>query len=52
MRNALWKALEETGGMQIPLSPKRGDGANLRNAEGSEAAEFPEYLLREPKPSP
>lgn len=52
MRNALWKALEETGGMQIPLSPKRGDGANLRNAEGSEAAEFPEYLLRRPKGAP
>lgn len=46
MRNALWKALEETDGMRIPLSPKRGDGANLRATDGSAAADFPDHVLK------
>ena len=39
--------LESTGGMTIPLYPDRGGSQNLRNADGSPAAEFPEPLLRD-----
>jgi N-acetylglucosamine-6-sulfatase len=50
MRQALHKELAERGAMQIPFGPKRGDGANLRNAAGSKAADFPAEVLREAKP--
>ncbi len=46
MRERLYEVLRETGGMQIPFGMKRGPGAALRNASGSQAAEFPNHLLR------
>ena len=49
MRRRLHEILAETGGMQIPLGRKMGDGANLRAADGATAAEFPEHVIREVK---
>ncbi len=46
MRDALYQRLKATGGMQVPFSPKNGPGANLRSAEGSDAAEFPAEVIR------
>jgi N-acetylglucosamine-6-sulfatase len=46
MRQALYEELRATGGMQIPLGEKRGDGANLRRIRGSEAADFPPHVMR------
>jgi N-acetylglucosamine-6-sulfatase len=48
MRAELHNVLKNSGGLNIPLGQKRGDGSNLRNAQGSKAAGFPEQLLREP----
>jgi N-acetylglucosamine-6-sulfatase len=48
MRTELHNTLKNTGGLNIPLGQKRGEGSNLRNAQGSKAADFPEQLLREP----
>jgi arylsulfatase A-like enzyme len=48
MRAELHSILKNTGGLNIPLGQKRGEGSNLRNAQGSKAAEFPKQLLREP----
>ena len=47
MRRRLHELLAETGGMQIPLGRKMGDGANLRSADGSDAAGFPEHMIRD-----
>ena len=47
MRNALHRELQETNGMSIPLARKGGPGANLRNENGSEAADFPPYMIQE-----
>lgn len=44
LRARLWKLLEETGGMYIPLQPDRGGQLNLRHPDRSKAAEFPEAL--------
>lgn len=41
LRARLWKVLEETGGMYIPLQPDRGGQLNLRHPDRSKAAEFP-----------
>jgi len=49
MRAALYQALRDTGGMQIPLGPKTGRGAILRNKNGSKAAGFPDYMIVDPK---
>jgi N-acetylglucosamine-6-sulfatase len=49
MRLQLYQELKATGGTQIPFGMKRGPGANLRNANGPKAAEFPEELLRKPE---
>lgn len=47
MRELLHEELAATGGMQIPLGRKRGPGANLRRASGSQAAEFPAKVMRD-----
>jgi len=47
LRKALYAQLEATGGTQIPFGLKRGGGANLRSEDGSKAAGFPEYMIRE-----
>lgn len=46
LKNQMFDMLESTGGMTIPLYRDRGGSQNLRNADGSPAAEFPEPLLR------
>ena len=46
MRKELYRQLEETGGMAIPLAEKRGGGANLRRISGSAPADFPPHMLR------
>jgi N-acetylglucosamine-6-sulfatase len=45
MRGQLHRLLRETGGMQIPLGRKGGDGSSLRNRNGSTAAEFPAHVF-------
>ncbi len=52
MRELLYRELRETGGMQIPFGMKRGNGANLRRADGAKAAEFPESVLRSDRDTP
>ncbi len=49
LRARLWKLLEETGGMYIPLQPDRGPQLNLRHPGRSKAAEFPEALRPQPR---
>jgi N-acetylglucosamine-6-sulfatase len=44
LRARLWKILEDTGGMYIPLQPDRGPQMNLRHPDRSKAAEFPDQL--------
>ena len=44
LRARLWKILEDTGGMYIPLQPDRGGQMNLRHPDRTKAAEFPEQL--------
>ena len=46
LKGRMFDALERTGGMTIPLYPDRGRSQNLRDADGSPAAEFPGPLLR------
>jgi N-acetylglucosamine-6-sulfatase len=47
----LFAELQATDGMYIPLQPDRGGVNNLRRSEGSKAAEFPDWMLRElPRP--
>jgi len=47
LRDRLHATLKETGGTQIPFGKKGGPGANLRRADGSKTAEFPEDVLRQ-----
>lgn len=47
LNHRLFAALQATDGMYIPLQPDRGGQNNLRRADGSRAADFPSYLLRE-----
>lgn len=47
LRGQLNQELQRRGAMQIPFGAKRGPGAHLRRAGGSQAAEFPEHVLRE-----
>ncbi len=42
MRTRLFAALEQTGGMQMPIYPDRGPQLRLRNPAASHAADFPE----------
>lgn len=46
LNRELFTTLEATDGMYIPLQPDRGEPSNLRRAGGSQAAEFPPYMIR------
>jgi N-acetylglucosamine-6-sulfatase len=49
MNAQLWRALADSDGLLIPLSPDRGlQQSNLRRASGAKPADFPPYLLRAP----
>ncbi|MEW4571347.1 sulfatase [Tautonia sp. JC769] len=50
LKARLFETLGQTGGMSIPIYPDRGGSQNLRNADGSPAADFPGELLRELPP--
>ncbi|QDU81707.1 Arylsulfatase [Polystyrenella longa] len=47
LRIRLHELLATTGGDQVPFGRKMGSGANLRNREGSNAADFPEDVFPE-----
>ena len=47
MNNQLFRLLEDSQGMYIPLNPDKGEQADLRYEHGSPAASFPSYLMRE-----
>lgn len=49
MRKRLFEVLEETGGMQMPLWPDRGNAQNLRSPKASRSADFPDGLKRPPR---
>lgn len=49
MNARLFRVLEETGGMSIPLQPDRGGQQHLRRDDGSHAFDFPEAFYVEPK---
>ncbi len=49
MRTRLFEVLEETGGMNIPLQPDRGNVQGLRSPARSKAAEFPTEFEKKPK---
>ncbi|MGB9610556.1 MAG: sulfatase/phosphatase domain-containing protein, partial [Bryobacteraceae bacterium] len=44
LRARLWRVLEQTAGMYIPLQPDAGPQMNLRHPDRSKAADFPEQL--------
>lgn len=46
LRGELFELLKTHGGLQLPMRPDRGGSMNLRNAEGSRAAEFPESFYK------
>jgi N-acetylglucosamine-6-sulfatase len=46
LNRVLFDTLEESGGMNIPLYPDRGQPQVLRSREGSEPGEFPEWWMR------
>jgi N-acetylglucosamine-6-sulfatase len=50
LKAQLFDTLEQTGGLSVPIYADRGGSQNLRNAEGSPAAEFPDPLLRDVPP--
>jgi N-acetylglucosamine-6-sulfatase len=52
MNQQLYAMLDETGGMYIPLFPDRGQQNDLRNPNGSKAAEFPPELVHFPAKKP
>jgi N-acetylglucosamine-6-sulfatase len=52
MNQQLYAMLDETGGMYIPLFPDRGQQNDLRNPNGSKAAEFPPELVHFPTKKP
>lgn len=47
MNKQLYDIMANTGGMYIPLFRDRGKQSNLRYKNGSRAAEFPSYLMRD-----
>jgi N-acetylglucosamine-6-sulfatase len=49
MRDRLFKTLEETNGLSMPLWPDRGGQSGLRNPAGSKGADFPPEMVRRPK---
>ncbi|WCM25084.1 sulfatase [Sphingomonas sp. QA11] len=48
MSKKLFARLEESGGMQIPLSPDSGERNDLRDPKGPKGAPFPDSFLRPP----
>lgn len=46
MNTELFAQLAATKGMYIPLQPDRGNPNNLRNVNGSPAANFPSHIMR------
>lgn len=46
LKKMLFAELERTDGLYIPLYPDRGGSQNLRNPDGSEAADFPPYFFK------
>lgn len=46
MKEQLFRTLEETGGMYLPMSADRGAQAPHRRARGSKAAQFPSAIMR------
>lgn len=46
LNKELFKILEKTGGMYIPLLPDGGGQNNLRQREGAAPAQFPQYLIK------
>jgi N-acetylglucosamine-6-sulfatase len=46
LNQELFKTLQDTGGMYIPLNADRGQQSNLRRKDGGRAADFPERLKR------
>jgi len=50
MRNRLFEVLEQTGGLQMPIWPDRGNSQNLRNPKASKASDFPSEMKRPPLP--
>lgn len=51
MREDMFKQLQESGGMYIPMYPDAGNQSIKRNEYGSPAAEFPSYLKQTQKDS-
>jgi N-acetylglucosamine-6-sulfatase len=49
MSDLLFKTLQETKGMYLPLQTDVGGQNNLRNKNGSVEAKFPDYLMRDKK---
>lgn len=49
MREQLFKTMEETGGMYIPLKPNRWGQQNKRRTDKADAADFPPQLIIKPK---
>jgi N-acetylglucosamine-6-sulfatase len=49
MRARLFKILEETGGLNMPLWPDSGGTQNLRHPDRSKGADFPPELYRRPR---
>ena len=47
LKDQMFKDLEDTGGMYIPLYRDAGKPNNLRRAAGSKAAEFPPEMVRQ-----
>jgi len=47
LRKKLYAELKKSGGMQIPLNIKGGEGNNLRKRSGTGEAKFPEYIMRD-----
>jgi N-acetylglucosamine-6-sulfatase len=50
MRQKLFKTMEETGGMYIPLKPNRWGQQNKRREDKAAPAEFSPELIIKPKP--
>lgn len=48
MREQLFKTMEETGGMYIPLKPNRWGQQNRRREDKAKASDFPPELIKQP----
>jgi N-acetylglucosamine-6-sulfatase len=51
MNAELFRTLEATGGLYIPLAPDRGGTNNLRRRGGASPADFPPHMIGAPKPA-